>query len=173
MNKYKQHIVNLCRRHNIKLYTGREYKKYNDLTNWVGLFNDQAGRENIFSVLKDRAIAVPKINTPKTYFCALHEIGHILDDNHQINQENYAFDIGKVTRYIMGREVAASTIALKLNKYISVPLALSIAVRNQYHYLNQYRKQWKTKVKYKFEFPQMSSDKIKFDNPQTCGIFIL
>ena len=79
MNKYKQHIVNLCRRHKINLKTGREYKKYNASTPWKDLF-DNTEDNAIFSIIEDRLIAVPKINSPKNYFCALHEIGHILDD---------------------------------------------------------------------------------------------
>ena len=167
MNKYHQHIKNLCRRHSITLCTGKDYNLYINVNAYQLSFIDIITTGNptpAFSIVEERFIAVPCINTNHSYFNALHEVGHIIGDEKtkgEINQVMSAFNLGKVTQYVLKCEHNASSLACKLNKYATAAYFCKISSRNQLAYIAKYESDWKTKLKPPFRFHYLSFSKNK------------
>ena len=165
MNKYHKHIKNLCRRHSITLITGKAYHSYINAKRL--LFEQVIGNDAIphpfFSTVHGRLVAAPIINNKITYFCALHEIGHIIrkQSPKEYNRVMSAFNLGKVTKYVIGDEYKASSIAIKLNQYATTAYFRQLASLNQLAYIAKYESDWKTKLKPPSLFHYLSFSKNK------------
>ena len=116
------------------LYTGKAYHDYVNATKDNS--QEVISPEDIaaFSDADARCIAVRLIKDQFSYWCALHEVGHILTFDHR-SQEVYAFAIKKVTKYILASEYKASVRAMELNKYIHPKHIEKWAVENQAAFL--------------------------------------
>jgi hypothetical protein len=170
MNKYHQHIKNLCRRHSITLLTGERYHTY--IIACKNAIGDSGFQQLVtpknsapsFSLVDSRLIAVPKINNKFSYFNALHEIGHVLCDERETGEDGQlmaAFNLGKVTKYILKCECRASSFAFKSNKYATTAYLWKLASFNQLAYIAKYESDWKTKLKPPFRFHYLSFSKNK------------
>ena len=159
MNKYRRHINALCRKHSITFYTGKAYHDYVNATRYNA--QDVISPEDptpTFSDAMARCIAVPCINDRFSYFCALHEVGHILTYERS-TQDDYAFNVGKVTKYILGSEYKASVRAIELNEYVPLKYMQKWAVENQWFYISKYEKDWNTKLRHPEHFTEFKISK--------------
>ena len=152
MNKYLRHIKNLCQRHHITLYMGKEYHAYIKDNTFEEIINNDESTPT-FSLLLARTIAIPHIHNRLSYFGALHEIGHILGNSPlEYPKFECAFSLGKVTRHILTDEYRASAIGLKLNKYVPAPYFKQMASNNQANYIAKYESDWNTKLKSRLNY---------------------
>lgn len=154
MNKYLQHITNLCRRHSIALYTGTDYHIYMathyDKTKEIMVDSNPIPT---FCLVGTREIFVPRIYNKHTYFEALHEIGHIVMQKPNDGWQLYAASrLKKVTKSMLKSEQRASTFAVKANKFATFAYVDRLAAWNQYGYIQQYEADWKTKLKNRLSY---------------------
>jgi len=158
MNKYLKHITNLCRRHRIILYTGIPYylymaTSYDDSKDIIVDNNPTP----TFCLVSARAIFIPIINNKRTYFEALHEVGHIVMQGPNEECQLYAASrLKKVTKSMLKSEQKASTFALKANKFATFAYMDRLAAWNQYGYIQQYESDWKTKLKNRTKYMTFS-----------------
>lgn len=148
-NKYLRHIKNLCRRHGITLYTGKDYQNYMltcyDKSKEVMVDDDP---NPIFALVGARAICIPRIYNKRTYFYALHEIGHIVTQQPNDGWRLFAASrLKKVTKYMVASEHKASSFAIKANKYATFAYVDRMAAWNQYGYIERFETDWKTKLR--------------------------
>ena len=148
MNKYLKHITNLCLRHSITLVTGKAYDDYVELNDgdFSNIVPEKEYDTAAFTVIPDRIIAIHTITTKRHYFSALHEVGHVVTDGNEMQNEA-AHRLNKVTKYILESEHKASMFAIKANKYATAAYFDRLAAWNQWFYIEIYESHWKTKLK--------------------------
>ena len=108
-----------------------------------------------FALVGRRTIAISNIHNKITYFQALHEIGHVLFDEKESGETNQviaAFNLKKVTRYILKCEYRASVFAIRTNKFATNAYFQRLASFNQYSYMEKYESDWKTKLQLQDSF---------------------
>lgn len=125
MTKYQEHINSLCRKHKIKIeHTRNDYSAdmFNKIV-WIG----------------------SNIRTIKTYFGALHEIGHVVNEHQTINinlnkvlwNQSRSESCWFVSKYRIQTEVDAWKRAFELAKWSS-PVADKLAVNCLFTYIYGY-----------------------------------
>lgn len=104
MTKYERHIRKLCRKHDIFIVRVDRQYAANSLSKKIWI------RKTIKSI--------------KSYIFALHEIGHVINENRKINmfKEKWTLTRGKkkggyVTKYMLQNEIDAWKTAVKLSKW--------------------------------------------------------
>lgn len=101
MNKYKQHIHDLCRYHNITIVYDKKDWFYNNADPFL--------RWIYIAPIKGKELVPP-------YAAALHEIGHVINKDNN-NKLARAFKNKKTTRCILTYEINAWRTARKISKY--------------------------------------------------------